>query len=363
MTLEPVVSMARAATWSPDMRAAAVALRVASAKARMWSSWLWVAWSGSSFFRCSGYSATPEPRRPRSVSTMVTRTLKVPKSTPATIAMKSFPRWIETRGCRAAYLRVRVHVPAEIASRRLMNYRRDRGEIRRHVMLKSVFADVMQKLLHVGNLHHACAAKCFQWIIREAPFSGIAANLAGQVIRGEAGVAHGAGFDAAHASPESIFLPHRAGDDRLKIHLHVFKEMLRQIAAVKAHGLIGIAAVVVVPVKQSARRLRSQLQRMHTQHAADVDFARARDQRIAHHAHHGARHDAKIFLERSPALHRADLHLRALHPIIDYRAEFGHFEQRRLRNPAGCDIALDVLKFFYRAIVRIFHPADAPNNL
>ncbi len=63
-----------------------------------------------------------------------------------------------------------------------MNYRRDRGKIRRHVMLKSVFADVMQEFLHIGDFHHARAAKCFQRIIREAPFTGIAANLAGQVI-------------------------------------------------------------------------------------------------------------------------------------------------------------------------------------
>jgi len=31
------------------------------------------------FVRCNAYSAVPEPRRPRSVSTMVTRTLRVPK--------------------------------------------------------------------------------------------------------------------------------------------------------------------------------------------------------------------------------------------------------------------------------------------
>ena len=59
--------------------------RVASAKARMWSAWLCVAWSGSSFLRCSGYSAMPEPSRPRSLSKMETRTLSVPKSTPATM--------------------------------------------------------------------------------------------------------------------------------------------------------------------------------------------------------------------------------------------------------------------------------------
>ena len=45
----------------PSMPAFARAGAVASASARMWSAWLCVAWSGSSFLRSSGYSATPAP--------------------------------------------------------------------------------------------------------------------------------------------------------------------------------------------------------------------------------------------------------------------------------------------------------------
>jgi len=45
---------------------------------------------GSSFFRSSGYSAEPEPRRPLTLSNMETRTLRVPKSTPATMLMGTF---------------------------------------------------------------------------------------------------------------------------------------------------------------------------------------------------------------------------------------------------------------------------------
>jgi hypothetical protein len=46
-----------------------------------------VAKYGSSCLRCSGYSDTAEPSRPRSLSTIDTRTLSVPKSTPATTAI------------------------------------------------------------------------------------------------------------------------------------------------------------------------------------------------------------------------------------------------------------------------------------
>ena len=82
--------------------------------------------------------------------------------------------------------------------------------------------------------------------------------------------------------------------------------MLRQIAAVEAHGLVRIVAVVVVPVEQRARRSRSQRQHVHAEHAAHIHLARARQQRIAHHAHDRARHDAEILFQRRPALHRTD---------------------------------------------------------
>src|SRR6266704_353063 len=61
--------------------------RVAAARARMCSSCDWVAYSGSSRLRWRGYSAMAEASRPRSLSTMETRTLNVPKSTPATTAI------------------------------------------------------------------------------------------------------------------------------------------------------------------------------------------------------------------------------------------------------------------------------------
>ncbi len=87
-TLEPVVSRAIAATFLPDIFAVTNAFCMASARARMWSAWLCVARSGSFLLRCSGYSEMPDAIFPRSVSVSETRTLRVPKSTPATIAME-----------------------------------------------------------------------------------------------------------------------------------------------------------------------------------------------------------------------------------------------------------------------------------
>ena len=88
ITLDPVVSSAIASTTSPAIPACFTAARVASANARMWSSCDCVAYSGSSRLRWSGYSASAEASSPRLLSTRETRTLRVPKSTPATMAIK-----------------------------------------------------------------------------------------------------------------------------------------------------------------------------------------------------------------------------------------------------------------------------------
>ena len=94
----------------------------------------------------------------------------------------------------------------------------------------------------------------------------------------------------------------------------------------EANGLVGVLAVIVVPIEQRARRLRRFRQRVHRDRPANVDLAGARHQIVAHHAHHGARHDAEILLHRRPALHGADLDLGLAHPVLDDEAELGHLD-------------------------------------
>jgi hypothetical protein len=102
----------------------------------------------------------------------------------------------------------------------------------------------------------------------------------------------------------------------------------------EADRLVGIVAVVVVPVEQRAGRFRGQLQGVHADHAADIHFAGARHQVVAHHAHHRAGHHAEVLFERRPALHGADGPLRSRHPAVDHRAQLGHLhERRRERRP------------------------------
>src|SRR3984885_6333889 len=117
------------------------------------------------------------------------------------------------------------------------------------MMLEPLLADVAQQLLQLGDVGHASAAEGFERITGELAFSDITADAAMEIVGGEAREAHCAGLDAAHAGAEGVLLPYCAGNDRLEIHDHVLEKMLRQLGEVKAHALVRIAAVVVIPVQ------------------------------------------------------------------------------------------------------------------
>ena len=138
--------------------------------------------------------------------------------------------------------------------------------------------------------------------------------------------------------------------------------MLRQIRAVEANRLVRIGSVIIVPIEQRRRRAGCELQCVHAEHTADIDLAGARQQFIAHHAHHRAWHHTQIFFDRSPALHRADGYICRCHPLIDHRPELGHFEQSGLGYIRGIDIFLDCCKLGLRRIIVVFHPLNAAKH-
>src|SRR5580658_3469507 len=124
-------------------------------------------------------------------------------------------------------------------------------------MFEAVFTDVPQELLQAGNFNHPGPAEGFERIVGEGPAAGIATDFAARVVRREAREAHGAGFYLANAGAEGVLLTDGAGDDGLEVHFHVTEEMLWKIAAVEAHRLVGIGAVVVVPIQQRTGSFRS----------------------------------------------------------------------------------------------------------
>jgi len=255
-----------------------------------------------------------------------------------------------------------VHIPAEIACGGLVDRGRHGRKISGDVMFEAVFADVMEQLLEAGNFDDASSAKSLQGIVGKAAAAGITADFALDVVGGETGEAHGPGLHYAHAGSEGIFLAHGTGDDGLVVHFHVAEEVLWKIAAVETDGLVGVGAVVVVPVEQSAGRFRSELESMHAENAADVHFAGAREKRVAHHAHDGAGYDAEILFERGPALDGTDLEVGSFHPVIDDRAKLGHFQQRGLGDICGGDVFLDGLQFLPSGFVVILHTTDAAED-
>jgi hypothetical protein len=149
----------------------------------------------------------------------------------------------------------------------------DIAEVGGYMMLESLAADVLQQLLQLGNLGHARAAEGGQRIVGELARSDIAADYTATIVGRVARIAHRAALDAAHAGAEGVFLAHGAGNDLLEVHLDFVEEVLGQVGAVEADALIGMAAVVVVPVEQRGRRAGGQRQHVHAERAGYIHFA------------------------------------------------------------------------------------------
>ena len=177
-------------------------------------------------------------------------------------------------------LRVPVHRPAEVfgggfidgARRRWRSWRRRgaRSRSRRCSAAASACCGISTtpappKVLSGSSVKRALA--------------DVAGDLAGEVVGGEAREAHGAGLDRAVERAVRVFLADGARDDELVVHLHAFaEEVLGQVGAVEADGLVGVVAVVVVPVEQGGGRLAGEREGVHGERAEDVDLAGGGDE-------------------------------------------------------------------------------------
>src|SRR5438445_11400079 len=93
------------------------------------------------------------------------------------------------------------------------------------MVLESVFADVMQQLLHLRNFDHSSAAKRVQRVIREPAFSNVAAHLPCSIVGGKASKAHLLWLDQANNRAVSVLFPDGAGDDFLEIQFERTQEV------------------------------------------------------------------------------------------------------------------------------------------
>ncbi len=101
---------------------------------------------------------------------------------------------------------------------------------------------------------------------------------------------------------------------------------------------------------------------MHADGAANVHFAGAGEQVVAHHAHHRAGHHAEVFFQRRPALDGADGAIGLLHPVLDDHAQLGHLDQCGERDVVGRDIGLDRRELGLHRIVVVLEPLDAAQD-
>ena len=90
-----------------------------------------------------------------------------------------------------------------------------------------------------------------------------------------------------------------------------------------AHALVGVVAVIVVPVEDRRRRLRSKREGIHRDRAHDIDLAGAWAEFLAHHAHGQTGGAAEIVLEAAPALDGACVALVLFDPAIDCERPLG----------------------------------------
>ena len=182
------------------------------------------------------------------------------------------------------------------------------------------------------------------------------------IIGRESHKTHRRGSHTADASTLGVFLTDGARDDLLEIHAHLVKKVLRQVAAMEAHGFIRIVPVVVVPIEQRARRFGRELQGVHADHATDIDFARTRHQIIAHHTHHGTGDHAEEVLDRSPALDGADTAIGLDHPFVNHSSQLRHFQQGASRHAAGRNVFLNFVQLLPRGGVVVANTLDAPED-
>ena len=211
---------------------------------------------------------------------------------------------------------------------------------------------IAEEFLHVGDFDNAGAAEGVERVVGEGALAGVAGDAAGEVVGGKTREAHVAGLHGAVECAVGVLLAYRARDDELVVHLYAFaEEVLGQVGAVEADGLVGVVAVVVVPVEQGRGRLAGEGEGVHGEGAEDVDFAGRGDEVFAHHRHDGAGNDAEVLLDGGPALDGGDGELGGGHPAVDDGAELGHLHQRGFGCGADGDVFLDGGELGLRGVV------------
>jgi len=82
-----------------------------------------------------------------------------------------------------------VHIPAIVRRKGFVEYGGGMRLVHRGMVLKAVFADVLQQGLEARHLHNGPAAEGFQRIIYKVAVADVGFDAAVPVVRGDAGIA------------------------------------------------------------------------------------------------------------------------------------------------------------------------------
>lgn len=98
------------------------------------------------------------------------------------------------------------------------------AHIHRYVMFEAHSADVLQKILEVGDFNHAVAAKGFELIICKLAFADIGTYNTGGIIGGGSAEGRLFGGNSANNRAISIFFSNSTGDNLLEVHFCLLEE-------------------------------------------------------------------------------------------------------------------------------------------
>ena len=151
----------------------------------------------------------------------------------------------------------------------------------------------------------------------------------------------------------------------LVVHLHAsVEEVLGQVGAVEADGLVGVGAVVVVPVEQRAEGVwLASAERVHARACRGCRPRRREAKRsslIMDMMVQGTMpRNSSMLVQHWTAV---TVSSRGRYPGVDDRAELGHLEQRGLGRDADGDVFLDGGELCLRRVVGVLHAADAAHD-
>lgn len=118
------------------------------------------------------------------------------------------------------------------------------------VVLEAVAADVMHERGEAWDLHDSLGAEGVEGIVGEVAVAYVSSDAAGEIVGGDAAEGDGASGCAAGEGSYCVGLAEYGAEDGSGADADVGQEVFGPVAAVEEDALVGIVAVVVVPVDE-----------------------------------------------------------------------------------------------------------------